>query len=432
MKINYSLGKAGIATVLLAALTGCTTYVVQRPEPQPAYVPAPPPEPQPVYVQQPAPPPAVVVIQREEDFYQPLTPYGEWVVVGDYGRCWRPARVEAGWRPYSNGHWELTDDGWYWASDEPWAWATYHYGRWEQAASYGWIWVPQTQWAPAWVSWREGGGYVGWAPMPPERRGGVSVNVTIAPAAFCFVPEGRMHDPVRPTTVIVNNTTIINKTVNITRTKVVNKVVINDGPRSADVERVSGRKIQKVSVGDLRHQEEEPVAEKHSNLRAPAGDRGPEQKQPAPRLETRPQDSRNQDNRPAPVVQPPVRTEPAPTRPQRNMEPQPAPATPTREARPVREQKSQPTPAPREVRPVQKPAEQAPTDTNNRNRQPARPQQPEAQPAPKAEPNRTANPPKQQNQPAPRNNRNAGNARNNRDTGATNAVDNPGQNGRRQ
>src|SRR5882724_6414300 len=220
MKINYSLGKAGIATVLLAALTGCTTYVVQRPEPQPAYVPAPPPEPQPVYVQQPAPPPpAVVVIQREDDFYQPLSPYGEWVVVGDYGRCWRPARVETSWRPYSNGHWELTDDGWYWASDEPWAWATYHYGRWEQAASYGWIWVPQTQWAPAWVSWREGGGYIGWAPMPPERRGGVSVNVTIAPAAFCFVPEGRMHDPVRPTTVIVNNTTIINKTVNITRTK---------------------------------------------------------------------------------------------------------------------------------------------------------------------------------------------------------------------
>src|SRR5882724_3085488 len=318
MKINYSLGKAGIATVLLAALTGCTTYVVQRPEPQPAYVPAPPPEPQPqpVYVQQPAPPPAVVVIQREDDFYQPLSPYGEWVVVGDYGRCWRPARVETGWRPYSNGHWELTDDGWYWASDEPWAWATYHYGRWEQASNYGWIWVPQTQWAPAWVSWREGGGYIGWAPMPPERRGGVSVNVTIAPAAFCFVPEGRMHDPVRPTTVIVNNTTIINKTVNITRTKIVNKVVINDGPRSDDVERVSGRKIQKVSVGDLRHQEEEPVAQKHTNLRAPVGDRGPEQKQPDARQDNRPQNSRNQDTRPAPVVQPPVRETEKPSRPE--------------------------------------------------------------------------------------------------------------------
>ena len=120
MKTNYTFGKAGIAAFLLTALTGCTTYVVQRPEPQRVYVPpppqqppvvvqqAPPPPPPPVVVQQPAPPPppAVVVIQREDDFVQPLSPYGDWVVVGEYGRCWRPARVEAGWRPYANGHWE--------------------------------------------------------------------------------------------------------------------------------------------------------------------------------------------------------------------------------------------------------------------------------------------------------------------------------------
>src|ERR1051325_948383 len=144
MKTNYSFGKVGIAGALLIALTGCTTYV-QQPAPQTPSIPAP----APVYVAQPAPPPqpapAVVVIQREDDFYQPLSPYGEWIVVGGYGRCWRPARVEVGWRPYSNGHWELTDAGWYWVSDEPWGWATYHYGRWEMAANFGWIWVPQTQ-----------------------------------------------------------------------------------------------------------------------------------------------------------------------------------------------------------------------------------------------------------------------------------------------
>src|ERR1041385_2664300 len=44
-----------------------------------------------------------VEIRAESDFYEPLTPHGEWVVVGSYGRCWRPARVEAGWRPYCNG-----------------------------------------------------------------------------------------------------------------------------------------------------------------------------------------------------------------------------------------------------------------------------------------------------------------------------------------
>jgi hypothetical protein len=103
MKTNYSFGKFGLAAVLLAALTGCTTYVTQQPEPQRVYVP--PPEPAPVYVQQaPPPPPAVVVIQREDDFVQPLSPYGEWVTVDGYGRCWRPVRVETDWRPYANGH----------------------------------------------------------------------------------------------------------------------------------------------------------------------------------------------------------------------------------------------------------------------------------------------------------------------------------------
>jgi hypothetical protein len=75
--------------------------------------------------------------------------------------------VESGWRPYSDGHWVWTDDGWYWASDEPWAWATYHYGRWYCDDYYGWVWMPGYEWAPAWVEWRYGGDYVGWAPLSP-------------------------------------------------------------------------------------------------------------------------------------------------------------------------------------------------------------------------------------------------------------------------
>src|ERR1043166_3359220 len=89
-----------------------------------------------------------VEIRAESDFYEPLTPHGEWVVVGSYGRCWRPGHVDRDWRPYSEGYWQRTDAGWYWVSDEPWAWATYHYGRWDYAAQYGWYWVPQIQWGP--------------------------------------------------------------------------------------------------------------------------------------------------------------------------------------------------------------------------------------------------------------------------------------------
>jgi len=187
-----------------------------------------------------------VTIHSESDFYEPLTPQGEWVVVGSYGRCWRPHGVEVGWRPYCNGSWQRTDAGWYWVSDEPWGWATYHYGRWDMDAEFGWFWVPQTVWAPSWVSWHEGGGYIGWAPLSPS--GSVEVNI-ISPR-IVFVEERRFLEPIRPTTVIVNNTTIINKT------------VINKGPDTVIIEKASGRKIQAAPVRELRSKEEAKVAVK--------------------------------------------------------------------------------------------------------------------------------------------------------------------------
>ncbi len=100
-------------------------------------------------------------------FYSSLDAYGEWIPIshGLYG--WRPLQVIKGWRPYTIGGWVWTDDGWYWASDEPWAWAVYHYGRWHYDDYYGWIWIPGYDWAPAWVEWRVGGDYFGWAPLSP-------------------------------------------------------------------------------------------------------------------------------------------------------------------------------------------------------------------------------------------------------------------------
>src|SRR5216117_5565 len=187
-KTKRSSGSAGLflCSTLAVAFTGCTTYVEHRP-PRTVYVPPPVAEPPPVVVTPVESP--VVVIQTESDFYEPLIPHGEWVVVGSYGRCWRPTRVEFGWRPYAEGHWRRTDAGWYWVSDEPWAWATYHYGRWDWSPQFGWYWVPQTQWAPAWVSWHQGGGYVGWAPLHPSARlssgGSVEINVSlISPRAY--------------------------------------------------------------------------------------------------------------------------------------------------------------------------------------------------------------------------------------------------------
>jgi len=121
-----------------------------------------------------------------DTFEGSLSPYGDWVAAGNYGRVWRP-HVAAGWRPYYYGRWEWTNEGWLWVSDEPWGWAAYHYGRWAMDPYYGWIWVPGYQWAPAWVSWRYSGDVIGWAPLAP----GVSVFVSATPfvsAWWTFVP----------------------------------------------------------------------------------------------------------------------------------------------------------------------------------------------------------------------------------------------------
>src|SRR5260370_31244620 len=59
---------------------------------------------------------AGVEIQSRADFYGPLTSYGNWYDLPAYGRCWHPAQIEAGWRPYAVGHLEWADCGWYWVS----------------------------------------------------------------------------------------------------------------------------------------------------------------------------------------------------------------------------------------------------------------------------------------------------------------------------
>jgi hypothetical protein len=100
-------------------------------------------------------------------FYSKLAPYGTWATHPAYGRIWFPRNVPDYWRPYQDGYWEYTADyGWLWVSDWEWGWATDHYGRWVWDDWYGWIWVPGAVWAPAWVVWRYGDGYVSWAPMP--------------------------------------------------------------------------------------------------------------------------------------------------------------------------------------------------------------------------------------------------------------------------
>jgi len=121
---------------------------------------------------------------------------GRWVTVGTYGRCWSPSDVDDDWQPYTRGRWvHSNNDGWVWDSDEDFGWATYHYGRWFREESVGWCWVPGRVWAPAWVSWRHGHSYVGWAPLPPLALAAAGVGIGswadqrygIGPRAYNFV-----------------------------------------------------------------------------------------------------------------------------------------------------------------------------------------------------------------------------------------------------
>ncbi len=126
-------------------------------------------------------------------FYSSLTPYGEWIEL-NAGYAWRPYNISHGWRPYLYGQWVWTDYGWYWVSSEPFGWAAYHYGRWEYDDYYGWIWVPDDVWGPAWVEWRYNDDYIGWAPLPPQATFSVDFGISyttqwVAPMHYWnFVP----------------------------------------------------------------------------------------------------------------------------------------------------------------------------------------------------------------------------------------------------
>ncbi len=194
-------------------------------------------------------------------FYESLAPYGEWVMIPPHGWVWMPYDIGYDWRPYSNGYWIWTEVGWTWVSDEPFGWAVYHYGRWNYSPYYGWYWVPGTQWGPAWVGWRRGNGFIGWAPLPVDSRSN-SINISIGNFGFelnqirnhawSFIEERYLADEnigyhiARPS----RNVSIIQNTQNITNYNIVNNTVVNNSYRREDLERRIRRPVRQFRIGD--------------------------------------------------------------------------------------------------------------------------------------------------------------------------------------
>jgi hypothetical protein len=279
---------------------------------------------------------ASVQVHTPDDFYGPLAAHGSWVEVGAYGRCFHPAGVDAEWRPYCEGSWVWTDCGWYWDTDEPWGWACYHYGTWVDDPAQGWIWVPGIEWAPAWVTWRTGGDYIGWAPCAP-------LGASVAPALFVFVDVNHFQGAIRRTSITVNNTTAINETRVLAapgrekrnidgRTQ---DVVINHGPDVEQIEKATGRQLKAVPVGEANHDTAAPRnLQPNGNKTEPTDIRqpvAPNQDQP-PRTE--PHDEATPVRPPDYVPQKPAETGPPVIERPENPPKRQQPGPPSREQKP--------------------------------------------------------------------------------------------------
>jgi hypothetical protein len=186
-------------------------------------------------------------------FHQTLAPYGRWITTASYGDVWTPS-VAVGWQPYVNGEWYYTDCGWTWASSDPWGDVPFHYGTWVWEPPYGWVWVPGTIWAPAWVTWAYSDDFVGWAPVPPSfaltATGYVGAPVVLASTRYVFVPS-RQFVGVRVASVRLpsqRNPTIFAQTIRTTSFHVSGGVLHNVGSTPERIARVAGHRIDPVPV----------------------------------------------------------------------------------------------------------------------------------------------------------------------------------------
>ena len=158
----------------------------------------------------PAPPAAGPQVSLEY-FHAQLAPFGTWVQVGGV-MCWRPdsaLRANPDWRPYYDmGQWVQTDNGLFWQSEYTWGDIPFHYGRWVRDPAMGWLWVPDLEWGPAWVFWRdaEADRAIGWAPLPVGAvfvggafmfngvRVGVDFDFGLGEGVFVFVGYDHFHE----------------------------------------------------------------------------------------------------------------------------------------------------------------------------------------------------------------------------------------------
>ena len=103
------------------------------------------------------------------EFKSVLANYGKWGMHDKFGEIWIPTVTPPSWHPYPACQWVYTKQGWYFDDSTPWGSIVHHYGRWENDEQVGWFWIPDADWSPGWVAWRQSDQWVGWAPLPAQQ-----------------------------------------------------------------------------------------------------------------------------------------------------------------------------------------------------------------------------------------------------------------------
>lgn len=95
--------------------------------------------------------------------------HGKWVWTSTKQHAWRPdLNDDPGWRPYSRGRFTVAQGRPFWVADEEWGWAPYHFGLWDLDDDAGWIWLPGSTFAPAWVALAGCADSLAWWPFGPR------------------------------------------------------------------------------------------------------------------------------------------------------------------------------------------------------------------------------------------------------------------------
>lgn len=221
-----------------------------------------------------------------QTFYDELSPYGTWINDPEYGYVWRPEVDQAEFRPYyTNGRWVMTEYGNTWVSNYDWGWAPFHYGRWMYNRYNNWVWLPDTTWGPAWVSWRSGGGHYGWAPLGPSINININIGRRYVMPDFCwnFIPARHIYYNSYPRYYSGRNRVYIQNTVIINNTYVRNNRTYYTGPRVDDIRRTTNQNVTVYNVSRTDTRGGNRIVNNSVNVYAPRPTRGSDNAKAAPR-----------------------------------------------------------------------------------------------------------------------------------------------------